>query len=278
MNPVKDKLIIRQERPDEHYAVEEITREAHWDGNWEVEPCVCDVHLLVHRLRQCPSYVPELNFVAELNGKLVGHIIYATSKIVDADGKEYEMLTFGPLSVLPAYQNQGIGKALIIHSLGESKRLGYRAVLIFGHPDYYPRVGFQRAAEFGISTSDGTNFDPFMVYPLYEGALYGIQGRYYLDPVYENLSLEDAEEFDKKFPPKELHVPVSISVLLDRLPQSAQKAFEGFRQKSLKFMTTKSEHEISLLDGMDSKGIEIIRAVMLEHGLRWGKPKSTTSH
>ena len=271
MSRIKDKLIIRLERPDEHYAVEEITREAHWDGNWEAEPCVCDTHLLVHRLRQCPAYVPELHHVAELDGKLVGHIIYAISKIVDDDNNETEVLTFGPLSVLPAYHNQGIGKALIQHSFREAQRLGYRAVLIFGHPDYYPRVGFRRAAEFGITTSDGKNFDPFMAYPLYEGALDGIQGRYYHDPVYDDLTQKDAEIYDKKFPSKELHVPIPIQVLLDRLPLPAQKALEGLKHKSLKVMTTKSECELSSMDGIDSQAIEIIRTVMGEHGLRWGK-------
>jgi len=263
-------LHIRLERPHEHYAVEELTRDAHWDGNGEVEPSICDVHLLVSRLRQCPSYVPQLNYVAELNGKLAGHIIYSTSKIVDDAGKEYGTLTFGPLSTLPKYQNQGIGKALLRYTLGEATRLGFRAVLIFGHPDYYPRVGFRRAAEFGITTSDGKNFDPFMAYPLYDGALDGIHGCYYLDPVYDNLTQEDVDAFDKKFPAKALHVPIPMSVLFDRLPPPAQKALEELKQKALKVMTTKSERELLAMDGIDSHVIEIIRAVMREYGLCWG--------
>ena len=278
MKQIIDALIIRLERPDEHYIVEEITREAHWDGTWEAEPSICDTHLLVHRLRQSPSYVPELHYVAELVGKLVGHIIYATGKVVDDEGKETEVLTFGPLSVLPAYQNQGIGKALMQHSFKEAKNLGYRAVIIFGHPDYYPRVGFRRATEFGITTSKGKNFDPFMVYPLYEGALNGIRGRFYLDPVYENLAEEDTVAFDKKFPAKELHIPIPIQLLFDRLPIPAQKALEGLKQNSLKVMTTKSECELSSLEGIDSQAIEIIRTVMGEHGLQWGKRQGTDSN
>jgi len=266
---------IRQERPipDEQYAVEELTREAFWDGNWDMKPSICNTHLLVHGLRQCPSYIPELNFIAEMDGKLVGHIIYTKSKIVDDGGNAHEMLTFGPLSVLPAYQNKGIGKALVRYSFKVAKELGYRAVFIFGHPDYYPRIGFRRAAEFGVTTSDGSTFDPFMVYPLYEGALDGIQGRFYIDPVYDgtdNIAEKDLLAFDKKFPSKELHIPVPITVLLDRLAPPAQKALEGLNGKALKIMTTKSERELLAMEGIDEDAIKTIRTVMKENALKWG--------
>jgi predicted N-acetyltransferase YhbS/RimJ/RimL family protein N-acetyltransferase/NAD(P)H-dependent FMN reductase len=268
-------LHLRTERPDpdEHFAVEAVTREAHWYGNWEMTPQIPDTHLLVHRLRQCPSYVPELHYVAESDGKLVGHILYCTSKIVDEAGNTYEALTFGPLSTLPEYQNQGIGKALMRHTFGEAKERGYRVVLIFGHPDYYPRVGFKRASEFGITDADGNSYDPFMAYPLYEGALDGINGKYYIDPAYDNLTQDDIDVFDKKFPPKEIHIPISIDVLLDRLTPAAQKALEGIKGKSLMIMQTKSEHEIANMDGVDADAIKIIRTVMREHGLNWGNKK-----
>jgi len=271
-------LHLRTERPDEHFAVESITREAHWYGNWEMTPQITDTHLLVNRLRECPSFVPKLHFVAELDGKLVGHIMYCTSKIVDDTGKTYETLTFGPLSTLPEYQNQGIGKALMRYTFGEAKSLGYRAILIFGHPDYYPRVGFQPASEFGIRDSDGNSYDPFMAYPLYEGALDGISGKYYIDPAYENLAQEDVDAFDKKFPPKKMHIPISINVLLDRLTPSAQKALEGIKGKSLMIMQTKSEREISSMNGIDSDTIDIIRAVMGAHGFSWGFKQSDSLH
>jgi predicted N-acetyltransferase YhbS len=264
-------LHLRKERPEDHYAVEEISREAHWGDNWGMEAQICDTHLLTHKLRQCPSYVPELHYVAELEGKLVGHILYCVSKIVDDTGKEYETLTFGPLSTLPEYQNQGIGKALMKHTFEEAKRLGYRAILIFGHPDYYPRMGFRPAAEFGISDQDGESYDPFMAYPLYECALDGISGRYYIDPAYDDYSQEDVVEFDSKFPPKEIHKPIPINVLLDRFAPPAQKALEELKGKSLKIMQTKSQSELSKLEGIDDQALETIRMVMREHGYRWGK-------
>ena len=266
-----DYIRLRNEEQSDYHTVEELTREVFWAAFWEPSRKICDEHLLVHRMRQCLSYVPELDFIAEVNGKIVGHIIYMKSKIVNDTGQEYETLTFGPLSVLPEYQSQGIGMMLLRFSLNEAKRLGYRAVLIFGHPDYYTRVGFRRANEFGVTTADGKTFDPFMVYPLYEGALDGLTGRYYIDPVYEHLTEPDAIEFDKRFPPKEPFTPAPMNILLDRLGEEAGKAVEGTGCLSLQMMTTKSEREISELPGITADDIKTIRTVLRENGVKWGK-------
>ena len=260
---------IRLETPADYRVVEGITREAFWKF-WEPGRIICDEHLLVHRLRFAPSFVPELDFVAELDGQIVGHIIFTKSKVVDAAGLEHETLTFGPLTVLPEYQNRGIGQAMIRHSFGKAKRLGYRAVIILGHPDYYTRAGFYRAAEFGITTADGKNFDPFMAYPLYDGALDGIHGRFFLDPVYEQLNEKDVLEFDQGFPAKAPFIPTPISILLDQLGQDARQAMEGIECPSLEMMTAKSEREISSLPGMDKQSLEIIRSVLHGRGIRWG--------
>jgi len=278
---------LRRERPQDHYAVEELTREAFWNMFWGVKgQVICEEHLLVPKLRKCPSFVPELDYVAEMGGDLVGHIIYTRSKIVDDNGREHETLTFGPLSVLPSYQSKGVGRALMNFTFGVAKAMGFRAVIIFGHPDYYPRVGFKRCAEFGIFTSDGENFDgetlepssagatfdPFMVYPLYEGALSGIRGRYYTTPAYdEDLTQEEALDFDKRFPPKQLHTPFPIEVLLNRLAPDAKRAIQTLEYRTLTLLTTKSEREIRSLVGIDDLAIETIKAVMLEHGYRWGE-------
>ena len=259
----------RLETPADYYAVEKMTREAFWEF-WEPDQTICNEHLLVHRLRSAPVYIPELDFVAEVTSEIVGHIIYTKSKIVSDTGAEHEVLTFGPLSVKPSFQNMGIGKALMRHSFEEAKRLGYRAVLIFGHPDYYPRVGFRRASEFGIITSDGRSYDPFMAYPLYSGALDGIHGRYYIDPVYEQLTEEDTHIFDKRFPFKEPFDPTPFSVLLERLDTDAREALGSINCKSLEMMTSKSEREISSLHGIDAKALDTIRAVLHEYNIKWG--------
>ena len=261
---------IRPETPADYYAVEELTREAFW-AFWENDRQICDEHLLTHKLRQSKDFVPELDCVAIVDDKPVGHIIYSKSRIEDDAGKSHDMLTFGPLAVLPDYQNMGIGKALMLHTFGIAQRLGFRAVLIFGHPDYYPRAGFRRASEFGITTPDGEVFDAFMAYQLYDGALDGISGRYFICDEYWELSQEDVLEFDKRFPSKERYVPIPISVLYDRLMPKAKAALQTLNFMSLKTMTSKSESEISALDGVDNVALTTIRSVMRENGLRWGE-------
>ena len=63
----------------------------------------------MHRLRQHEDFIPELDFVAEMDGKIVGNIIYSKAKLIDENGYEKNIVSFGPLSVLPEYQRMGIG-------------------------------------------------------------------------------------------------------------------------------------------------------------------------
>ena len=262
-------ITFRIEPPTAHYAVEEMTRDAFWNF-WEDDRTICDEHLLVHKLRTCASFIPELNYIAEVEGNIAGHIIFTKSKIKDSAGNSHETLTFGPLTVLPKFQGKGIGKALMQHAFDKAKFLGFRAVIIYGIPDYYPRIGFRRAIEFNITTPDGSVFDALLVYPLYDGALDGISGKYYIDPVYAELTQKEALEFDKKFPPKKPHIPVSIDVLLKRLDLKAVKAIKEKGFLTLDVIKSQSEREIALLLGMDENAVETVRSVMREHGYQWG--------
>ena len=263
---------IRKEIPSDHYEVEEITRDAFWQF-WEEDENrkICDEHLLVHKLRDVEALVPELNCVAEMDSKIVGHIIYTKSRIESDDGKIYETLTFGPLTVAPEYQSRGIGRALMQYTFEEARKLGYRAVLIFGVPDYYPRVGFELAEKLGITTSDGDVFDAFLVYSLYDGALDGINGKYYIDDVYMQLTQEEALEFDKRFPSKAPHATTPIDVLLERLEPEAAKGLKDKGFKTLDVLKSLSEREVTSIPGMDKKAVETVRETMREHNLPWGE-------
>ena len=265
-------IIIRRETPADHYAVEEITRDAFWQF-WEEneDRKICDEHLLVHKLRSVEALVQELNCVAEIDGKIAGHIIYTKSRIESDDGKTHETLTFGPLTVAPEYQSQGIGKKLMQYTFEEARKLGYRAVLIFGIPDYYPRVGFKRAMELGIAPPDGEGFDAFLVYTLYEGALDGITGKYYIDDIYRQMTQEEALEFDKRFPPKKAHALTPIDVLLNRLEPDAAKGLKDKGFKNLDVLKSLSEREVLSIPGMDDKAIEVVRNSMREYNFPWGE-------
>ena len=264
-------LTYRLEQPEDHYTVEALTRDAFWDTHWGGDTKICDEHLLVTKLRKCSSLVPELNIVAMVEDEILGHIIYTKARIIADDGKVSEVLTFGPLTVAPDFQGKRIGRKLMEHTFNIARDLGYKGVLIFGHPDYYPRVGFRRGAEFGITTSDGKSFDPLMVYPLYEGALEDVSGRVYLDKVYESLTQKEALEFDKKFPPREFFTPTSINILLKEVEPKAREAIELLEIDNLNLLSTKSEREIRQLEGIDDKAVDVIRQVMKEHGIKWGR-------
>lgn len=113
---------IRLEEESDHREVEELTREAFW--NLYVPGC--NEHLILHSIRQSDDFIPELDFVAIHDGRIVGNIVFSRSKIVDPNGVEHPTITFGPVSVLPELQNRGIGTALINHAIKAAVSQGTR--------------------------------------------------------------------------------------------------------------------------------------------------------
>ena len=159
----------------------------------------CDEHYLVHKLRSDPAYLPELSRVAEINGVIIGEILYSKA-CVDTGAQKIDVLTFGPLCVVPEYQNKGIGGMLLEETMKLATEKGHKAIIIFGEPWYYPKHGFQTCDHFGITTSEGKNFDAFMVKELIPGGLTNVQGKFMESETFENLSPEEVEEYDKRFP------------------------------------------------------------------------------
>lgn len=191
--------IIRLEAPGDARKVERLTRDAFWNLH---RPGASE-HLIAHKLRSSPAFIPQLDFVAEAPDKrLLGNIMYSESSIETPSGKRFATITFGPLSVQPEFQTQGVGAALVRHSLDEARRLGHKVVIIFGHPEYYPRFGFVPAERFGITTAEGDNFDAFMALELVPGALQGVSGRFHDAEVFHQIEAEELAEFDSHFPIK----------------------------------------------------------------------------
>jgi len=135
-------------------------------------------HFLANLLRHDPDFVPELDFIAELDGEIVGNIMYSKSRIIRSDGTETVTLVFGPLSVKTELHKKGIGTLLIEHSLDRAHQLGYKAVLITGYPNYYHRFGFVPASRYGLTMFDGTFIDAFMALELEEGYLGTVGGKW----------------------------------------------------------------------------------------------------
>ena len=115
----KHNIQIRRETPADYRAVEELTREAFWN----VYRPGCSEHYVVHCLRDRPEFVPELDLVMERNGELIGHILYVRAEIQADDGRRIPVMAFGPISIRPDCQRQGLGKALLDESLERARAL-----------------------------------------------------------------------------------------------------------------------------------------------------------
>ena len=207
-------MTLRREKKSDWKIVEQVTYRAFRDAPPTGTGDDGNEALLARKLRSRDAFMPELDYVAEQNGSVVGNIMYTRSKVI-GDSGEWETLTFGPVSVLPKYQRLGVGSALILKTLEAARELGYRAVLIFGHEIYYPRFGFKPASEYGIMTVDGKNFPAFMALPLYEGALDGVRGQLICDEVYSTLDRDESDKLNA-----ELAEPMDIDEYIDEQPKT----------------------------------------------------------
>ena len=192
---------LRREQSSDYSETENVTREAFWN---HYSPA-CSEHYLLHIMRDCPAFVPELDVVAVCDGKIVGNVVYMKSVIRADNGNSYEVLSLGPISVLPEYQRKGIGVRMIEYTRDIARRMGFAAILLCGDPDYYSRQGFLSAETFGIRTEDDMYADALQVCPLSERAMSGMKGRYVEDSIYQ-IDESVASDFDKHFPPKEIIV------------------------------------------------------------------------
>ena len=189
---------LRPESPADFRAVEDLTRNAFWNHHAPG----CDENYLAHILRESSDFVPELDYVAVHDGKVVGNIMYTRAKIVLDRGGEREVLCFGPLAVDPAFQGQGVGGALIERTKTLAQELGYKAILIFGDPEYYSRFGFIPAERYGVGTSWGVYIISLQALELQPGALEDCAGYFQESGDYQ-IDPEASAAFDKGFPPKE---------------------------------------------------------------------------
>lgn len=184
-------LNIRNERESDYKIVEDITRKAFY--NVYVPGCM--EHYIVHIMRGHEDFIPELDFVIELDGQIVGNIMYTKAKLTDEDGTEKEIVTFGPVSILPKYQRKGYGKMLIEHSLKRAAELGYEAVVIMGSPANYVGSGFQCCRKYNICVEKEKYPAAMLVKELKPGAL---DGRlwFYSDSPVMNVDEREAQAFD----------------------------------------------------------------------------------
>ena len=142
----ENKIIIRLETRDDYRNVENLTREAFWN----VYRPGCMEHYVLHCYRNDPAFVPELDFVMELDGELIGQVIYVRSEIDCDDGRKVPIMTFGPIGIAPTYKRQGYGKQLLDYSMEKAREMGVGALAITGNIDFYGKSGFVLAKAKGV--------------------------------------------------------------------------------------------------------------------------------
>jgi len=165
-------ITIRQEIPTDYPIVFNLVEEAFRTMKYSNQT----EHFLVEKLRKNEDiFIPELSLIAELEGKIVGHILLSKIHIKDNENI-FELLSLAPVSVLPAFHKKGIGSQLVRESHRIAKSLGHTSVLLIGHKDYYPRFGYQPAHLFGIKFPFDSALENCMVVELEKNALDDVRG------------------------------------------------------------------------------------------------------
>ncbi len=165
---------IRQETPKDYRIVEELV-EAAFAGHAFSDQTE---HFLVAKLRKSETaFVPELSLVAELEGEIVGHILFTKVVIENKEtGASFPSLTLAPVSVKPGFQRQGVGGQLIEYAHEIARKMGFQSAVLLGHADYYPRFGYERCSQHGIELSFDAADANCMIVELVEKGLEGVSG------------------------------------------------------------------------------------------------------
>lgn len=188
----EDKIIIRNETKEDYRKVENLTREAFWN----VYRPGCMEHYVLHCYRNNPAFVPELDFVMELNNELIGQVIYVRSEIDCDNGRKAPIMTFGPIGIAPEYKRQGYGKRLLDYSMEKAKETGVGALVVTGNILFYGKSGFVPAKTKGVRYADDPEADYLLIKELIPGFLDGISGTY-KDPEGYFVCEKNPEAFER---------------------------------------------------------------------------------
>ena len=197
----RGELRFRLETREDHDLTERLCREAFWN----VYRPGCLEHYVLHCLRSCADFVPELDIVMECDGNVIGQNVFVRAAIHADGGGEVPIMTMGPIWILPEFQGRGYGKLLLDHSLERAAEFGCPALCFEGNIGFYGKSGFSFARNFGIryhGLPEGADDSFFLCKELLPGYLNGVTGEYSTPEVYL-VDADAADEFDRAFPPKE---------------------------------------------------------------------------
>lgn len=169
-------MIIREERQGDIERIREVNLAA-FETSAEAD--------LVDALRR--QAMPLISLVAEDDGNIVGHILFSPVTLAGPQGVDPSLMGLAPMAVVPGRQREGVGSALVREGLGRCRQLDVGAVVVLGHPEYYPRFGFVPAARLSLRSEYDVPEEAFMVCELRDGALKGLSGTIRYHPVVANF-------------------------------------------------------------------------------------------
>lgn len=180
---MKQNLTIRPEEHRDYKSIVSLILRSFREGTNYSDGT--DIVALVEEIRDSKYYIPELSFVAELEGKVVGHFLFShfplspTKEGGHSEEAVSDIVMLAPVSVHADYFRQGIGSAMLKMGIEKVRQKGYKGITVEGNFLFYNRVGFRTSSEYGIFPTSGWPMnDPrcMMCQELYPGALEGIHG------------------------------------------------------------------------------------------------------
>ncbi|MBO4268219.1 MAG: GNAT family N-acetyltransferase [Bacteroidaceae bacterium] len=195
---------IRLERPEDYRVVEELTREAFWN----VYKPGCVEHYVLNQYRNNPDFIPELDFVMEEDGQIIGHVMFSKAELVLNDGSRKPSWTFGPISIHPDYKRKGYGLKLLNYALDKARETGVGFLCMEGNIGFYSHAGFGLASKMGIryhSEPKDAEVPYFLAQELIPGWLCGIEATYCPPKGYfvADVDPDAFDTYEATFPRKE---------------------------------------------------------------------------
>ena len=197
----KNDYIVRLETPADYAEVENLVRESFWN----VYRPGCYEHYLLRCLRDDKDFVPELDFLMEKDGRIIGQNVFVRASIQADDGRDISIMTMGPICIANDLKRRGYGKILLDYTIEKAKEMGAGALCFEGNIDFYGKSGFTYASEFGLryrGLPEDVDASFFLCKELIPGYVAGITGEYG-PPAGYLIDEAKAEEFDKQYPYKE---------------------------------------------------------------------------
>ncbi len=209
----ENNIIFRLERKEDYAEVENLVRESFWN----VYRPGCMEHFVLKEMRSHKDFVPDLDFVMEKDGRIIGQNVFVRTFIAADDGRQIPIMTMGPICIAPELKRQGYGKMLLDYSLEQAAKQGCGALCFEGNILFYGKSGFTYASEFGIryhGLPEGEDASFFLCRELIPGYLDGVTGVYSTPEPYFvcQQNPEAFEAYEAGFPPKEkLVLPGQLS-------------------------------------------------------------------